>query len=91
MQDLVAKGVLAQAIERGVRLAAARARASTSDGKASLALRIERDQRLVPEDRADHAGLLQRELLGGGQAVEPRLQHARQRGRHLGREQLARR
>ena len=51
--------------QRGVRLAVARARAAPAPAGVR-ALRVERGQRLVPEHRADHAGLLQRALLGGG-------------------------
>jgi hypothetical protein len=58
-----------------------------SEGQHLSSLCIQRDQSLVPEDRADDAGLLQRELFQSRQAIQPCLQHARQRDRHMGDEQ----
>jgi hypothetical protein len=59
----------------------------TSAGKVSCARRVELDQRLVPEHRPDDARLLQRQPLGRRQAVEPGLQDADERRRHLGEHQ----
>ena len=92
--DLVQQLVAEQRIRaaylrcRGAAFAAARARAAPAPANVARA-RARCRQRLVPEHRADDAGLLQRAPLGRRQAVETRLQHAGERGRHLGHQQAS--
>ncbi len=88
VQHLVLEGVFAHAVERGVLGAAPPARAAPARAARPAACASMRGQRLVPEHEADHRGLLQRQLLGRRQAVQPRLQHAGQRRRHVRGQQL---
>ena len=87
VQDLVAEGVLAHAVEAGIQ-------ARRDEGPAGHAgeclggMGVDRVQRLVPEHEADHRGLLQGQLLSRLHAVEPGLQQAGQRRWHVGGEQL---
>ena len=88
VQDLVAEGVFAQAVERTRRRAAAPARARTSEGSCSAGLRV--DGRPAPGPRTPRRSTLaccSARFSCARQAVQPRLQHAGQRGRHLGHEQ----
>ena len=86
VQHLMAEGVLAQAVELRIR-PGQRQFALHHRGQLFGGLGFHGRQGLVPEHRAHHAGLLQRAFLGRRQAVQPGLQHAGQRGRHLGHHQ----
>ena len=87
VQDVVLEDELARALE-GARLAAVGELAPRQAVERGDRRRGDALQRLVPEDVADHARLLQRRLLGRRQAVDARLQHAGERRRHANVEQL---
>ena len=81
MQDLVPERVLAHVVE--ARVLVRQSKFTPHQGRQRLRCgRVEGGERVVPEHQADHAGLLQREPLGAGQAVQAGLQHAGQGGRH---------
>ena len=86
MQQVVLEDVLVHALERAGLAAVHQLAALQRFQRRRRGLgRIAGDalQGLVPEHMADHAGMLQRRALGQRQAVQPRLQHPGQRGRHM--------
>jgi hypothetical protein len=72
MQDLVLEGVFPQPVELGLRVRD-RQLASRQAGEMLRGNNVDGGERLIPEDEADHGGLLHCELLGGFQPVEPGL------------------
>jgi hypothetical protein len=88
VQDLVAEGVLADAVGGSFRaLPGLDKRARAERRQLARRVGIDVHQGPVPERHADHAGELQGPALRRWQTVEPRLQHAGQGRRHVQRAQ----
>jgi hypothetical protein len=86
VQQVVAEGFFSGVFE-GTALAPLHQGLALQSGQGRWRQRVQRRQRVVPEHTAHDAGLLQRMPLGHGQCVQPRLQHASERGRYTRRGQ----